>query len=45
MATPTAIGLGRPCVDYSSAEFRLRAKGLAGRLGEPVERRRNSALE
>ena len=31
-------GLGKPACQYSGAEFRQRAKGLAKRLGEPVER-------
>ena len=31
-------GLGKPACQYSGAEFRQRAKGLAQRLGEPVER-------
>ena len=37
-ARMSQAGLGKPACQYSGAEFRQRAKGLAKRLGEPVER-------
>ena len=32
------VGLGKPACPYGGAEFRGRAKDLAQRLGEPVEK-------